>query len=707
MVAELAFTPRLDWLWIAFLVATVTGALGWAAWRRVSGWPMRAVAAGVLLAALANPQLQVEEREPLSDVVFVIIDDSPSQGIGERPQQTAAAESALTEAFKAFSLQGDFEYRVVRAETHTSGEDGTRLLTALEAAAREVVPGRTAGAVLVTDGRVHDAGLLAGFPGPVHALVTGRAGEYDRYLVLRQAPNFGILREGVELAFVVEGTGEPPTGGAEPVEVEIRVDGRTAARVSTEVGAEETLRVPLPHAGANVVELRVAAAEGEVTARNNRAAVSVKGIRDRLRVLLISGSPHPANRVWRNLLKSDPSVDLVHFTTLRPPGKLRVAADQELSLIVFPVKRLFVDEIDGFDLIIFDRYRRQGVLPDSYLAGFARYVREGGALLLAGSNEFSGTTSVARSPMSEILPARPTGRLLRSAFVPALSRDGERHPLTAALSGSLDDAGSWYRQAEMEVKGGQTLMTGIGGRPLLAVDRVGEGRVGVLGSEHAWLWSRGHGGGGPHGELFRRVAHWLMKEPDLEEEALRLEVADGALAVTRRSLASGPGAVTVETPSGGSLRPELVETGPGVWRGVVEGAEEGYYRAVVGGLEALALVGAADSKEFGDATSSTEILAPLAEATGGTLRRLEGGVPELRRVRAGAAASGSRWIGFPRREAYAVRGLRIRGLLPAWLALLAVGLALCLAWWVESGRFRDYWRARNTRRTDSMSSAET
>ena len=162
-----------------------------------------------------------------------------------------------------------------------------------------------------------------------------------------------------------------------------------------------------------MVELEVAPIADELTTRNGKAVVAIEGVRDKLRVLLVSGEPHPGERMWRNLLKSDANVDLVHFTILRPPEK---AVDgtpiNELSLIAFPVADLFGRKIKDFDLIIFDRYSSQAILPRFYLDNIVAYVREGGALLMAegpafGTPEDSTPRRSARS--------RPPGRPARSS----------------------------------------------------------------------------------------------------------------------------------------------------------------------------------------------------------------------------------------------------------------------------------------------------
>ena len=150
--------------------------------------------------------------------------------------------------------------------------------------------------------------------------------------------------------------------------------------------------------------------------------VSIDGVRDKLRVLLVSGEPHAGERTWRNLLKSDASVDLVHFTILRPPEKQDGTPINELSLIAFPTRELFQQKIKEFHLIIFDRYARQGVLPIIYFDNIARYVQEGGAVLVAAGPDYASPTSIWRTPLEQILPAEPSGRTDRDAVPRAALR---------------------------------------------------------------------------------------------------------------------------------------------------------------------------------------------------------------------------------------------------------------------------------------------
>ncbi len=281
--------------------------------------------------------------------------------------------------------------------------------------------------------------------------------------------------------------------------------------------------------------------------------VSIDGVRDKLRVLLVSGEPHAGERTWRNLLKSDASVDLVHFTILRPPEKQDGTPINELSLIAFPTRELFQQKINEFQLIIFDRYARQGVLPIIYFDNITRYVRDGGAVLVAAGPDYASPTSIWRTPLDAILPAEPTGNVTEKSFYASLTDLGKRHPVTRDLEGANTSPphwSHWFRVVDTKDPTGTTVMQGPDNKPLLVLQREGEGRVALLLSDHIWLWARGFEGGGPHLDLLRRLSHWLMKQPELEEEALKLVVSGHQLLVRRQTMADDVSDVTLTTPSG-------------------------------------------------------------------------------------------------------------------------------------------------------------
>ena len=673
-------------VWAAVAVALALSLL--LVFARTRAAFLRAIALALFVLALANPSITREDREPLTSVAAVVVDKSPSQEFGERLQQTEAARAALAERLGRIA---GLEVRFVEAGQADGETDGTRLFTALSAALSDVPQDRVAGAILITDGRVHDVpGEVAalGFAAPVHALITGHKDERDRRVVLVTAPRFGIVGQTQTITFRIEDQGAPRG----PAQVTVRRDGEPIESRTVRVGANSNITVPIPHAGANIIEIEASALDGELTLVNNRAVVSIDGVRDKLRVLLVSGEPHAGERTWRNLLKSDASVDLVHFTILRPPEKQDGTPINELSLIAFPTRELFQQKINEFQLIIFDRYARQGVLPIIYFDNIARYVRQGGAVLVAAGPDYASATSIWRTPLDVILPAEPNGRTSDGAFLPRLTDLGKRHPVTRGLEGADEDPphwSRWFRLVDSRVAKGTTIMQGPDNKPLLLLSREGEGRVALLLSDHIWLWARGYEGGGPHIDLLRRLSHWLMKQPDLEEEALRLIVRGRDLTVQRQTMSDTVSDVTLTTPSGKTRTVTLSPAEPGVWRSTIEANELGLWRASDGTLNALANVGPANPREFTEVTSTTEVLAPLANATGGDVVRVERGsgvhLPRIVAVRSSDTYHGDDWLGLRTREASVVRGI---GVLPVFAGL--IGLLLLVgalaATWMREGR---------------------
>lgn len=689
MGQTITFDPTLPWAAIATLAALSALVVAVALWRGLKGWWLRALAAAALLVALADPSLRDEDRAPVADIAVVVVDDSASNQLEDRPAQAAAALDGVEAELARIGQGQPLETRVVHVAD--AGDGGTQLLGALAEATAELPSERVAGAILITDGQVHDAPALADYPGPVHVLLTGRAADWDRRVVVETAPAFAIVDEPVSLRLRVEDLGAAPEAAGE-VDLFIALDGGEPRRITAPINRSVTIPMTIARGGQNVVEISTPAVAGELTDRNNAAIVTINGVRDRLRVLLVSGEPYPGERTWRNLLKSDSAVDLVHFTILRPPDKQDFVPVFELSLIAFPTQELFMEKVDEFDLIIFDRYKRRGILPNNYFDNIVRYVREGGALLVSSGEEIAGADSLARSPLDEILPVGPTGRVFEEGFTPRVSAIGDRHPVTAGLAAHAarppaEDGtpgwGRWFRMAEVDLRSGEPVMEGPEGGPLLVLDHQGEGRVAMLTSDQAWLWSRGFEGGGPQAELLRRLAHWLMKEPQLEEEVLSGARQDDQLVLSRRTLAETVPPVAVTSPTGEVAEVQLTEVAPGRWEGALPAAENGVWRLANGDLEAVAVVGPRAPREFADPVSTGAVLATLAAATGGGVKRLEAGAPDIRMVREGRPADGRGWIGLTAREAYQLRDVRQVSLAPGWLMLLLSAGLIFAAWRVE------------------------
>jgi hypothetical protein len=669
------------------IVLVLIGAL-----TRARGTLPRAAALAFLLLALAGPSLDKETRSPLSDVVAIVVDRSASQ---QTPARIAATNEALA-ALKQRLAGPSLDLRIIEANSSPE-EDGTRLFTPLRDALKDVPADRLGGVVLLTDGEVHDVPSdpkSLGLNAPVHTLITGERGESDRKLTVLEAPRFGIVGQSLSFVVRVDDLGAGADKPANAV-LSIRIDGGTPELKPIETAKPQTIDFDLAHGGENVVEVEVGAGPHELTLENNRAVIAANGVRDRLRVLLVSGEPHAGERTWRNLLKADPSVDLVHFTILRPPEKSDATDDRELALIGFPVRELFSVKLYDFDLIIFDRYRQREVIPPTYFSFMADYVESGGALLVASGPDFNSPESIAQTALAPLLPVQPTERVLTEGFRPHVSPLGFRHPVTANLPGANTPQGAdatwgrWFRLADTNQRSGEVLMTGPQDRPLLVLDTAGKGRVAQLLSDHAWLWARGLEGGGPQAELLRRLAHWLMKEPDLEEELLTGLVRAHTLAIARRTIAESVGPVTIQFPSGKAQSLTLTQDGPGRFSGQIELEEMGLYRLADGTLNAIVAVGPLNPKEVSDMRATQDLIAPVAKATGGGLYWIGSktdakNLPGIRFVGKDRNASGHDWLGIRRNGFYVVTAIEETPLVAPALALALICGFLLLAWRRES-----------------------
>ena len=312
---SVAASPLLPWTVIIVFAALAALLLAYGAFRRARGTMWRLLAAALLVLILLDPSLVQEQRDPQKDVAVVVVDESPSMRIGDRRAYAQQALDAVTQRLETFK---DLDVRVIHAGAPDANapmaDTGTQLYTALARALADVPRQRVAGAIMITDGEVHDmpAPTQLSFDAPLHVLLTGQPGEADRRLVVKDAPSFGLVGKDVQLNVRIE---DLPNGGNGDTRLTIRKDGGQAVIRTVPVGRDVPITVPIDHGGANVVELQVEAGPKELTLDNNRAALVINGVRDRLKVLLVSGEPHQGERTWRNILKSDPSVDLIHFTT--------------------------------------------------------------------------------------------------------------------------------------------------------------------------------------------------------------------------------------------------------------------------------------------------------------------------------------------------------------------------------------------------------
>lgn len=686
-------------LWVLGGLCVLIGLLS--IWRRPVTGLLRTLALALLFLALLNPQLKQEDRDQLSNIALIVVDHSDSQKITHRTEHTRRLEKQLRSKLEKM---GNLDVRIIESRNNAGSEGhGTQLIADLNKGLADIPRDRLAGVFLITEGQVHDVPKnpkSLGLDVPVHALITGQPNEFDRRLKLIEAPRFGIVETSRQIHFQVLQTGQS-TSTPPLAKITIRREGKPDEIRRIKVGEDVTIDFDFPHSGQNILEIELEAVPNELTLANNRLVLSAQGVRENLRVLLVSGEPHPGERTWRNLLRSDAAVDLVHFTILRPPNKQDSTPINQLSLIAFPTRVLFSEKLNDFDLIIFDRYHRRGVLPLIYLDNVARYVEDGGAVLIAAGSQFAKRKSLASTPLAQILPADPTGSITTRPFKARISKDGHRHPVTRALPGAASSPnsspawGRWFRLIDAQSVSGDVLMTGPDEKPLLLLDRRGTGRVAMLLSDHAWLWARGYDGGGPYNALFRRLSHWLMKEPDLEEEFLTAHTKGRNLTIERRSMLDKIEPVELISPTGEKTLLALKETSPGIWRKVIKADVGGLYRLNSGELKSAVHVGRINSKELSSVTASLELLKPLMRATGGAALWQGGGkttsdsnkknLPRILMATKGRQMHGPGWLALADRKAYQVRSSRLIPLFSGLLALALLLGALSMTW-LREGR---------------------
>lgn len=648
------------------LAAIRTGARG--RWLR----PLAVLA--VLLAA-ANPHIDRETFVAERDILLVIADRSPSNRLDGREEEVSRALEAVRVRAESLGL----ELRLIETPRRTGRTD---LLTPLAAALAEVPRDRLSAILVLSDGLIEDGaetGPVVAAGVPVHVLLSGDPLVPDRRLRILRAPEYGIVDRPLAVTLMVEDRNLPVT---ESAMLTISRPGSESEQRLIAVGQPVEITLTPASRGMMSTLFEIAPGEGESYLENNRAILDIEAVRDRLRVLLVSGEPHPGERVWRDTLKSDPAVDLVHFTILRLPSSQDPTPTAELSLIPFPTERLFAEQLSDFDLVIFDRYSLRGVLESRYFENLRNYVEQGGAILVSNGPEYAGSQSLYRTALAPVLPVAPSGEVRFKGFRPAVTALGRRHPVTRGLDEVT--AGRWFRSVPGRAIAGDLLMTAADETPLLVLARVGEGRIATLMSDHVWLWARNIEGGGPYEELLRRLVHWLMKEPDLEEEALGARGLDGEIEIMRRSLSADGATVEVEAPDGTRRTIVLTPGADGLATARIPAAEDGFYRLRDDRFETTVAIGPANGPERMRYLPEAGALAPLAEATGGTIRWLKDGSPEFRRTIAGAKAGGRTFIGLPRREAMRTIAIEEHPLLPPALWLLLLLTLLALTWLRES-----------------------
>ncbi len=388
----------------------------------------------------------------------------------------------------------------------------TSFSKALEEATNNINEKDISGAILITDGLGIDKSEIAR-PYPIHQILIGSENEKDAFIELIEAPKPNKIGETTKAKIIVK----TKNIDDKIARLNISMAGYAPYQINVPTNKEYDVEFKIQTSAITPVAIEVLPFNNEVSIANNAIITNIEGIQDRLRVLLVTGEPYEGTRAWRNLFKSDPAIDLVHFTILRSPEKEDYANEEEVSLIPFPTEELFIDKLDEFDLVVFDRFQNLVGLRDEYFQNVTRYVKNGGALLIAFGPKDAEDKGVLSTSLNEIIPINQAPEMIDNEFYPSITEKGLHHPITQNLDQKW---GKWDRIFKTTTNA--NVLMKAGENPLLIINQVENGRIALILSDKSWYWQRGFDGGGPFRELIGRTAHWLMKDPSLADKNIKL-----------------------------------------------------------------------------------------------------------------------------------------------------------------------------------------
>ena len=658
-------------------------------------------------------RLLATSKEP--DRVVIAVDTSASMSVGEgADQRIRAAGRAAQDVVDDVAARGfvpelwffDGAARKGSLEELKALKDGTRpaegaastLSSVVDAVAgTEVAHVPTGGVVIVSDGadtsglspaltadlRQRVASLGGQTPAPLHTVVVGADSNF-RDVVLERAiaDEFAFVRNPMKIEVVLRQRGFI----GQVVPLTLSEDGAVVARTEvTLAGDGEEVRAQFEltpqRAGKRLYTVQAPVLDGEAIAENNRLDFTVKLIRDRIRVLQVAGRPSWDERFVRRLLKENPSVDLISFFILRSTTDISGANNNELSLIPFPTKELFTEQLHTFDVVIFQDFNYRPYQMDPYLKNVADYVKQGGGFLMIGGELTFSEGDYQGTPLAEVLPVRMRagrGHLDVEPFTPVVTEAGQNHPITdvgvGGLGGRGVDGGPGF--SALPPLSGVNLMAGLepgavallthpfanaddgAPQPVIAARDVDKGRSVAVMTDSLWHWalpqlgSGGSGGVDAHRKLIANTLRWLIRDPELSHVKLVLATEGGRgvepgaevmaevrtfnaryqpeggakLKLTLTPL-DGPGGVAIgtsktiegETGVDGTFRAPLLPDTPGAWRARVDvvGADVGGVGGRVLGSDEDVFVVRGTSLERLYGEARPDLMRSLAAAGGG------------------------------------------------------------------------------------------
>lgn len=581
-------------------VAVAVVILGWLSsrrltspWRRAALIGLRAAAASMALVLFLQPAVELRQvaREP--NRVAVVVDDSRSMSLRDEPGGPSRLERVRAllersrgtlERWQASHHIDFFEFAETLGpstfESVATGEphgQETLVRQALERVRARYDGRELAGVVLISDGVAtggfaDEAGegvitdFLRSLDTRVHTVWAGRPGLKDVAVARILADEFAFVRTVVRIEAMIRSTGYDKRR----IPVTLSSDGKELRYKWIEVGPGDTqskvvFEISPPRVGKYVYEISTPVAQDEAVSTNNRRSFVLRVIRDKIRVLQVAGQPAWDVRALRRMLKQNPNVDLISFFILRTIDDHSGVPNSEMSLIPFPTRELFEEELPSFDVIVLQNFEFEPYGIGIYLENIRSYVHGGGGLVMLGGALSFSSGGYAGTPVAEALPVEllPSFRSSRdlidaSYFQPQLTRQGKIHPVTALRYESGDNETTWQRLPELEgvnlVAGARRdatvlavhprLRTASGEpMPVMTAGEYGDGRSLAIGSDSLWRWgfvaaAKPGDDGRNYDKFWENTIRWLIQDPELrylhvESDAVEYQPGDRAGINTR------------------------------------------------------------------------------------------------------------------------------------------------------------------------------
>ncbi len=645
---------------------------------------VRAAGALLLLGFLSEPALQLRVVRKIKNRLAVVVDRSRSMGLAD-PEGESRYDAVLAALAKErqglsrlgeahiidwFDLAGPISSKALNEPPKGESSD---LLTAIEKA-REAGGGKPlAGIVLISDGAdtanlegdtkgelsAQARARLARLGAPVNTVIAQSGGFRDIAITQVRNDEFAFVHNTFEVEVTLSSVGFAGTSLPVTMKREGEVVASQSVVLDAKGGAKLVLKSKPDKIGELVYSVSIPQLAGEAVAENNERTFVLQVIRDKIRVLQVVGRPSWDERFLRQHLKENPNVDLISFFILRTPTDIPGAPENELSLIPFPVEKLFTTELRSFDVVIFQNFDYRPYKMRHYLANIRDAVTQAGlGFVMVGGEESFGGGGYMGTELEEILPLIPdSGETVQGAIGLQLTGAGRRHPVVDLTrgTGSNDAAwkqlGSWLSANRTGgAAAGATVLLSAPGLslkngnplPLIAVMEAGQGRTMAIATDSMWRWrfSNAHDGGASERAYHRfwsNALRWLVRDPEhsrvrVTPEKRRFEVGEpvevgfSVLGQDYQPVSAAHIRASVtESTSGGIRLDDLTTDEGGMARHRYTDLPEGAYRVSAEASASGKQVGTGQgvfvvesrSPELVNSAPRPELLTKIAKATGG------------------------------------------------------------------------------------------